>query len=617
MQPLNKRRLLWACLAALYLSVFYQAGAAVGTNSQDGDNVSTTEQAGESASGDAVAGQVFGGVANGDVQADASNRSRDVDVSSGDSAGSNNNSGFVGQLSVVEGDPEIASANSQTGDNEAFADQRADASSGDAVGGQVIGVVTPAGGSADLVAANTTEDSDISSGGAEAVNDSGVFAGLLAIGETGEVSLSAITTLNDEGVGNRVIQTTVLSVAPAAANTQDGTNDSDVVQAASAVSGDGVGGQILGIVSAGSASIDATNRSSAVDVATGDATSANTSEVFAGLLVDGEVDDVIISLINELEITGDSNTVVQTMNLTLGGAAANDQDGDNDSTTVQNAGAVSGDGVGGQVLGIVTSSGGSADVVAANNSENVDAQSGDAQSINDTEAFVGASAIGETVGDLNFAFAFDTNIGGDDNTVLISLDATLLTGATNTQKGDNGADLAQSTSAASGDAIAGQILGLVSAGDSAIDATNRSSDVDATSGNANSAAFSDVFAGLLIEGDTFVVGDDVDETLAFEILEGMDGNLVQIPIIITFDFGSDSQIHNGDIRSDVAQSPIASSGDAVAGQVIGAVTAPGGTSDIAVANSSVSVDLLTGNSTQASVTDSFVGLRADVATLVA
>src|SRR5687768_17671202 len=46
--------------------------------------------------------------------------------------------------------------------------------------------------------------------------------------------------------------------------------------------------------------------------------------------------------------------------------------------------------------------------------------------------------------------------------------------ATNVQEGDNDTETNQSGSSASGDAVAGSVVGVVSSGDASVDATNRS-----------------------------------------------------------------------------------------------------------------------------------------------
>jgi hypothetical protein len=125
----------------------------------------------------------------------------------------------------------------------------------------------------------------------------------------------------------------------------------------SAASGDGVGGQVLGIVSAGDASVDATNESTDVDVETGLASADN----FLGHTV-GQVSD---------------------------GGGDNFTDGEISSEVAQDATATSGDAVAGQVAGVVTSAGGSADLVLANTSDDVDGETGDSFMFNVNEEFVG------------------------------------------------------------------------------------------------------------------------------------------------------------------------------------------------------------------------------------
>src|SRR5687767_4586966 len=124
------------------------------TNVQEGDNDSSAEQEGDSSSGDAVAGSVVGVVSSGDASVDATNRSEDVDVETGDASGENSSSSFTGLTAgseTVVGDGggdgffaedilNFGAVNVQEGDNETDLSQSADVSSGDGVGGQVIGV---------------------------------------------------------------------------------------------------------------------------------------------------------------------------------------------------------------------------------------------------------------------------------------------------------------------------------------------------------------------------------------------------------------------------------------------------------------------------------------------
>jgi hypothetical protein len=331
------------------------------TNVQLGDNEGSTDQSGEASSGDAVAGQVAGVVSSGDASVDATNHSEDVDASTGDATGTNDAATFVGLTAGTStflsaaGDDLLnaAATNVQLGDNAAGVIQSATAATGDGVGGQVIGVVTSPGGSADVVAANTSSGVGIETGDADAANDAASFVGLNATGTAG----LAADVLN-----------------ASATNVQEGDNELGAEQDAVAASGDGVGGSVIGVVSAGDASVDATNSSEDVDVATGDAASTNDFAAFVGL-------------------TNGSTTVVDAADI-LNGAAANVQEGDNAKEVIQSAEATSGDAVAGQVAGVVTSAGGSADLVLANTSTDADAASGDGDFANSDESFTGLNASG-------------------------------------------------------------------------------------------------------------------------------------------------------------------------------------------------------------------------------
>src|SRR5687768_17368133 len=210
------------------------------TNVQDGENETTSTQNGASNSGDAVGGQVTGVVSSGDSSVDASNRSEDVDIETGAANGTNSSANFVGQNSStstnVGGDADaadidgVSGVNVQEGDNDLDVSQTVSASSGDGVAGQVIGAVTSAGGSADVVAANDSLDSDVETGEANGENSSGAFVGLNSNeGEfDGAVVGSDIT--DSDGV-----------------NVQEGDNELSGDQSADAASGDGVAGHVLGI----------------------------------------------------------------------------------------------------------------------------------------------------------------------------------------------------------------------------------------------------------------------------------------------------------------------------------------------------------------------------------
>ena len=331
------------------------------TNVHVGDNENETEQSGSSNSGDAVAGQVAGVVSSGDASVDATNRSEDVEVETGDAEGTNDAAAFVGltagtTTALSAADDNILNGNAANvfvGDNEYELAQDATATTGDGVGGQVIGVVTSAGGSADVVAANTSEDVEIETGDAEANNDAASFVGLNA---TGTAGLAADI------------------VNASATNVMVGDNELEAEQSAVSASGDGVGGSVIGVVSAGDASVDATNHSEDVEIETGDAESSNDFAAFVGM-------------------TNGSTTALNAADI-LNGNAANVFEGDNEKSLTQSADANSGDAVAGQVAGVVTSAGGSADLVLANTSEDADAESGDGEFQNTDQSFTGLTASG-------------------------------------------------------------------------------------------------------------------------------------------------------------------------------------------------------------------------------
>jgi hypothetical protein len=196
----------------------------------NGDISSDTDQDGSSDSGDAVGGQVVGVASSGRTSVDATNRSEDVDVSSGDASGSNTHDGTVtgsvsdplqlvidvinlagGDIpedstrevvleflrettgadtneelidllqeepfeappealavveSLIEGDEFVG------GDVESSATQSGDVGSGDVVAGQAIGVVTQRRGQADVVVSNVSEEVSLESGDTDFTNSS-------------------------------------------------------------------------------------------------------------------------------------------------------------------------------------------------------------------------------------------------------------------------------------------------------------------------------------------------------------------------------------------------------------------------------------------------------------
>jgi len=360
----------WAVVTALVLTPALGtiaradvANNSTATNVQEGDNKADTSQSGNSGSGDAVAGQVVGVVSSGNTSVDATNRSENVDIETGDARGENNSDAFVGlnfSSDTHVGAADVLNAggvtNLQEGDNKYDLDQTVTSTSGDGVGGEVIGVVTSAGGSASVVAANTSTDVDIDTGDARAFNDAAAFVGLNSSSDTSVVNPFAADVLN----------------ASTATNVQEGDNKLGADQNATSSSGDGVGGQVLGIVSAGAASVDATNRSENVDIETGDARSENTFNAFVGL-----------NFATDTDIGGGAADVLNA------GAAENVQEGDNKKDLDQDATSTSGDGVAGQVAGVVTSAGGSADLVLANTSLDSDTDTGDGRFQNSDDSFTG------------------------------------------------------------------------------------------------------------------------------------------------------------------------------------------------------------------------------------
>src|SRR5438477_3330499 len=201
------------------------------TNVQEGNNKATSNQSGTSKSGDSVAGQVAGVVAGGNTSVDATNKSDNVDVSTGDARGANDSAAFVGLNSssatgvgaadVLSGAP---APNVQEGDNKYDLNQTATVTSGDGVGGEVIGVVTSAGGSASVVAANTSTNVDISTGDARAFNDAAAFVGLNSSSDTSVANPFAADVLN----------------TASATNVQEGDNKLNANQTATSATGDGV-----------------------------------------------------------------------------------------------------------------------------------------------------------------------------------------------------------------------------------------------------------------------------------------------------------------------------------------------------------------------------------------
>ena len=221
----------------------------------------------------------------------------------------------------------VLAQNNQDGRNSTDVNQDADADTGDAVGGQEIGVT--GGSNTRINAANSSKNVNARTGDADGENSSDSFTGLN----------------NDEA-------------GPDGANVQDGDNDADVNQSASATTGDAVGGQMIGVTGAsGDVSIDATNVSEDVDLVSGDSDSDNDADIVVGLI-----------------------------------GASNVQEGDNSGDVFQSASSSSGDGVGGQLIGVQAPGARSSDIIVRNESRNADIFTGDDDESNSEEIFAGHSA---------------------------------------------------------------------------------------------------------------------------------------------------------------------------------------------------------------------------------
>lgn len=334
-----------------------------GTNVQEGDNELQLNQVSIVETGAAVTGQVIGGVvAGGNLTIDATNRTVDSEVETGDATGENDAVAFIGLLvasdtSLNASDFEdVEGVNLQEGDNSADFSQSVDIASGEGVAGQVIGAIVR-DGTTDIAASNESDDVDIETGDVEGTNNLATFVGLNTT--TGTVTLVA----DFESV--------------TATNAQEGDNSFDADQSVDATSGDGVGGQVLGAVSAGDTTIDASNQTLDADVVTGDADGTNDAAVFTGLLVASTTQ---ISPADFESSTG-----------------VNLQEGDNLSQLRQTADASSGDAVVGQVAGVVNP-GGTTDATFLNVSEDVEVESGLATMANLQLLFTGLDVSTSSVG---------------------------------------------------------------------------------------------------------------------------------------------------------------------------------------------------------------------------
>ncbi len=210
-----------------------------------------------------------------DTDVTASNESADNETESGEASASNDGSAFVGLegggstgADAEEADVESSNGtNVQEGDNELDVSQDATSTSGDTVGGQVIGAVVS--GDLTVDATNLSEDIDAASGDANSTNDFSAFVGLSNASET---AIGA--DVNDVD----------------ATNVQEGDNSADLSQRTDAVTGDAVGGQVFGATVSGTTDAVLANTSEDADVTSGDADEVSDSELFTGLLANGTIE---------------------------------------------------------------------------------------------------------------------------------------------------------------------------------------------------------------------------------------------------------------------------------------------------------------------------------------
>lgn len=294
---------------------------------------------------------------------------------------------------------------------------------------------------------------------------------------------------------------------------QNGNNSVTVRQTSTAKSGDAVAGsQVTGVVG-GDATIQNQNSSSGSTAISGNATASNTAVVNAG--------------------PTSSSTA---------GAAQSAQQGDNAVRVLQDADAQSGDSVAGsQVTGAV---GDAITVQGQNHSEDAFSFSGDADATN--LAFVAAGPSADA-----------TEIFGDAE-------------AQAGQIGDNDVVLRQSSSAATGDSLAGSVVtGIVGDDDATATSQNSSEDSVAFSGNAfadnlaivtagpaatASSIFGDATSQSAQQGDNGVIADQESGAVSGDALAGS-----QVVGLVSSETGS-LQVQN----QQSSDSDFASSGDAIA-----------------------------------------------------
>jgi hypothetical protein len=160
----------------------------------------------------------------------------------------------------------------------------------------------------------------------------------------------------------------------------------------------------------------------------------------------------------------------------------------------------------------------------------------------------------------------------------------------NVQEGDNEGSSDQSGEANSGDAVTGQVVGGVVSGDARVDATNRTENADAESGDAEGSNSARTFVGNNVEAAPSC--GPVQEVTTVDCPRSSDEGFIGEGADIEGDISA-AIIQEGDNDGSIDQSATADSGDAASGQIIGFVGA--GITDIVASNDSVDSDAESGD----------------------
>lgn len=633
--------------------------------SQTGDNTVDVAQAIDAASGDAVAGaQVTGAVAGDDAEITISGQSsseepfaetgtvvavNDTDIDSGPVSIADTGAVLFADENlatavascdgvdcsasalatvVVDATLEAGEAEaqaSQIGDNAASAAQSLDAESGDAVAGaQVVGAV--AGDDSDVLVEGQNSSSVVTalSGSVIGVNFADIDSGSSAEAITGASVLASDNIVATEagciGDGCEAVADAAFTLTadvtggPSEASaSQTGDNVAELGQAATAASGDAVGGaQVTGAVVGEGSEITISGQNSTVDdfVLSGDSDVSNTAFVDGGPSADAVTGADITASDNVVEAdtftagcvgagcTSTANALLRVDATVDGGdaRAQSSQIGDNAASADQSLDATSGDAVSGsQVAGAVAGSDSEITVSNQNTAELASAFSGNVSGDNDADVTGGpiataVSAVEVTV--LDNAVVAEAFCDGDDCAAEASASAAISGSATGgdaesqaSQTGDNTSDIAQSVDASSGDAVAGsQVAGVVAEdGDAQISGQNSSVESTAFTGDALTSNTADTVLGPQSTASTEATFTEDTVVFAFADCVGAGctaDSFEDLSVDFTTEDGTTraQASQTGDNAATVDQGADASTGDAVSGsQVTGIVGADGPT----------------------------------------